>query len=47
MYLMHLKYERPVLFWSLIPYLIFAMLMLDHIIWPDAFRLLHQRLAGP
>ncbi|HEV2749966.1 MAG TPA: cytochrome C oxidase subunit IV family protein [Gemmatimonadales bacterium] len=45
MYLMHLKYERPVLFWSLIPYLIFAMFMLDHV-WPDALRLMHQRLAG-
>src|SRR3989454_9509837 len=24
MYFMHLKYERPALFWSLIPYLVFA-----------------------
>ena len=46
MYLMRLKYERPVLFWSLIPYLIFAMFMLDHM-WPDAFRLMHQRLQAP
>ena len=46
MYLMHLKYERPALLWSLIPYLIFAMFMLDHV-WPDAVRLLHQRLPGP
>jgi cytochrome c oxidase subunit IV len=42
-YFMNLKYERPILFWSLIPYLIFAMFMLDHV-WPDALRLLHQRL---
>ncbi len=42
-YFMNLKYERPILFWSLIPYFIFAMFMLDHV-WPDALRLLHQRL---
>jgi cytochrome c oxidase subunit IV len=46
MYLMHLKYERSILFWSLIPYLVFALFMLDHI-WPDALRLMHQRLPGP
>ncbi len=45
LYFMNLKYERPILFWSLIPYLIFAMFMLDHV-WPDALRLLHQRLPG-
>ena len=45
MYFMHLKYERPALFWSLIPYLIFALVMMDHF-WPDAFRLMHQRLPG-
>jgi cytochrome c oxidase subunit IV len=46
MYLMHLKYERSSLFWSLIPYLVFALFMMDHV-WPDAFRLLHQRLPAP
>lgn len=46
MYFMHLKYERRSLFWSLIPYLIFALFMLDHV-WPDALRLMHQRLAAP
>ena len=45
MYFMHLKYERPALFWSLIPYLIFALVMMDHF-WPDALRLMHQRLPG-
>ena len=29
-YFMHLKYERPGLFWSLIPYLIFVLLMIGH-----------------
>lgn len=38
LYFMHLKYERRILFWSLIPALIFVLIMLDHM-WPDAFRL--------
>ena len=46
MYFMHLRYERASLFWSLIPYLIFALVMMDHV-WPDAFRLMHQRLPAP
>jgi len=46
MYFMHLKYERPALFWSLIPYLVFALVMMDHF-WPDALRLMHQRLSAP
>jgi cytochrome c oxidase subunit IV len=43
MYFMHLRYERRILFWSLIPALVFTLLMLDHI-WPDAFRLTSMRL---
>ena len=46
MYFMHLKYERPALFWSLIPYLLFALVLMDHF-WPDALRLMRQRLPGP
>lgn len=46
MYFMHLRYERASLSWSLIPYLIFALVMMDHV-WPDAFRLMHQRLSAP
>ena len=45
MYFMHLKYERPALFWSLIPYLVFALVMMDHF-WPDALRLMRQRMPG-
>jgi len=45
MYFMHLRYERASLFWSLIPYLIFALVMMDHV-WPDALRLMHQRLGA-
>ncbi len=37
MYMMHLKFERPGLFWSLIPYTIFVLFMMDHF-WADAFR---------
>src|ERR1700682_730191 len=43
MYFMHLRYERRILFWSLIPALVFTLVMLDHI-WPDAFRLTSMRL---
>jgi F0F1-type ATP synthase membrane subunit b/b' len=46
MYFMHLKYERPALFWSLIPYLVFALVMMDYF-WPDALRLMRQRMQGP
>jgi cytochrome c oxidase subunit 4 len=43
MYFMHLKYERRILFWSLIPALIFVFLMMNQF-WSDAYRLrsLHQ-----
>ncbi len=43
LYFMHLKYERPLLFWSLIPALVFVLVMFDHL-WPDAFRVASQRL---
>jgi heme/copper-type cytochrome/quinol oxidase subunit 4 len=43
MYFMHLKYERPKLFWSLIPVLLFVLFMMFHI-WPDALRLEHFRV---
>jgi len=36
-YFMNLKYEPPALFWTLIPGLVFALLMLNHV-WPDAIR---------
>ncbi len=44
-YFMHLRYERAVLVWSLIPGVVFALLMLDQI-WPDALRLITLR-HGP
>lgn len=38
LYFMHMKYEAPSLFWTVVPMTIFALLMLDQI-WPDALRL--------
>ncbi len=46
LYFMRLRYERPSLFWSLIPALVVVLVLMDHF-WPDAVRLLHQRLPAP
>jgi cytochrome c oxidase subunit IV len=46
LYFMHLKYERPSLFWSLVPALVVVLVLMDHF-WPDALRLMHQRLPAP
>ena len=43
MYFMHLRYERRILFWSLIPALIFVLLMLNHL-WRDAARMISLHL---
>jgi len=45
LYFMHLRYERPSLFWSLIPALVVVLILMDYF-WLDAVRLLHQRLQG-
>ncbi len=45
MYFMQLKYERPILFWSLIPTLVFVLVLFNHL-WPDAFRLTSMRLPA-
>lgn len=42
LFFMHLKYERPTLFWSMIPALIFVLVLMDHL-WPDAVRLTSLR----
>jgi caa(3)-type oxidase subunit IV len=42
MYFMHLAQERRSLFLSLIPAVIFVLLMMN-MIWSDSFRLLHMR----
>ncbi len=46
LYFMRLRYERPRLFWSLIPALVVVLILMDHF-WPDAVRLLRQRLTAP
>ena len=46
LYFMHLRYERALLFWSVVPTMIFVFLMMDHF-WPDALRLLHMRPPTP
>ncbi len=46
LYFMHLRYERPSLFWSLVPALVVVLVLMDHF-WPDALRLMHQRLPPP
>jgi cytochrome c oxidase subunit 4 len=42
MYFMHLRQERRTLFLTLIPAMIFVLLMMNAI-WPDSFRILHMR----
>jgi cytochrome c oxidase subunit 4 len=42
-YFMHLKYESASLVWTLIPAVIFVLLMMNQI-WPDAYRLASLRL---
>jgi cytochrome c oxidase subunit IV len=42
-FFMHMKYERRILFWSLIPALVFVFLMLNHL-WRDAARMLSLHL---
>jgi heme/copper-type cytochrome/quinol oxidase subunit 4 len=43
LYFMHLRYEKPNLFWSLVPAVIFVLFMMNHI-WPDAHRMLNLRV---
>jgi len=43
LYFMHLKYEKPNLFWSLVPAVIFVLFMMNHI-WPDAYRMANLRV---
>ena len=43
LYFMHMRYERPRLFWTIIPALVFVLFMMDHF-WPDALRLENLRV---
>jgi cytochrome c oxidase subunit IV len=44
-YFMHLKYESRYLVWTLVPFVIFVLLMMNQI-WPDAYRLASLRLGS-
>jgi cytochrome c oxidase subunit IV len=44
LYFMHMKYERKILFWTIVPITVFVLIMMDHV-WPDAFRLGSLRLG--
>ena len=46
MYFMHMRYERSVLFWSTIPYLVLCSLLLNHI-WRDAARIISLKVQSP
>ncbi|MBK5188919.1 MAG: cytochrome C oxidase subunit IV family protein [Gemmatimonadaceae bacterium] len=45
-YFMHLKYEVPLLFWTLIPGLLFAFVMMNQF-WADAARVSTLRFPIP
>jgi cytochrome c oxidase subunit IV len=46
MYFMHMRYEKSVLFWSLVPYLLMCFFMLNHI-WRDAARVISMKVRSP
>lgn len=43
MYLMHVKYERPILYWTIFPSTLFVLIFLCYL-FPDAFRMFSMRL---
>lgn len=43
MYLMHVKYEKPILFWTVFPATLFVLIFLCYL-FPDAFRMFNMRL---
>jgi cytochrome c oxidase subunit IV len=43
MYLMHVKYERPILYWTIFPATLFVLVFLCYLL-PDAFRMFNMRL---
>lgn len=43
MYWMHVKYERPILFWTVFPATLFVLVFLCYL-FPDAFRMASMRL---
>jgi len=45
-YFMHMRFERRLLFWSTIPYLLMCFLILNHI-WRDAARVITMPVQSP
>jgi cytochrome c oxidase subunit IV len=43
LYFMHMRYERKILFWTIVPITLFVLFMMDHL-WADAFRMFNLRL---
>jgi len=43
LYLMHVKWERPLLFWTIFPATLFVLVFLCYL-FPDAFRMFNMRL---
>jgi heme/copper-type cytochrome/quinol oxidase subunit 4 len=43
MYLMHVKYENPILYWTIFPATLFVLVFLCYL-FPDAFRMFNMRL---
>lgn len=43
MYFMHVKYEQPILFWTIYPAVLFVLIFLCYF-FPDAFRMFSMRL---
>jgi heme/copper-type cytochrome/quinol oxidase subunit 4 len=43
LYFMHLKYEKHILLWSLMPAVVFVLFMMNHF-WPDAFRMVSLKV---
>jgi heme/copper-type cytochrome/quinol oxidase subunit 4 len=44
MYLMHVRYENRLLFWTIFPATLFVLVLLNYI-WPDAFRMARMSLG--
>ena len=44
MYLMHVKYETPLLFWTIFPSTLFVLVLLNYL-WPDAYRMARMSLG--
>jgi cytochrome c oxidase subunit IV len=43
LFFMHLRYERAVMLWWIVPLMLFVFVMMDHF-WPDALRMNTLRL---